>query len=261
MKLKNNFLYNNLKHVYYFALENLYKKRGIPIVINGYKFQFYPRHYRWYPEDYEKASFEYIRKYIPYGSICIDIGAHFGLFSIILAKYYNCSVYAFEPTPYSASIFGKNIIYNKLEDKIKVSECAISSTVGVVDFMIQRTDGSVANSLINYWHSDEEKNRIKVEVDTIDNRFLEKKYDFLKIDAEGVEYNVLVGATKSIQKYSPKILLALHPNAIKANGHNLGLIWDWIVQEGYTCLNRGIEINKETFCAKTELFDVFLIKS
>ena len=101
-KIYDNPAYKKLKAIYYDVLVALFGKAGVPITINGYKFRFSPRHYKWFPENYERENFDMIRRYLAEGSVCVDIGAHFGLYAVVLAKYYDCRVYAFEPTPYSA---------------------------------------------------------------------------------------------------------------------------------------------------------------
>lgn len=259
MILYDNWIYKKLKIVYFLLIRMMFKKIGVPIEINGFKLKFFPQHYRWFSEDYENDSFEFIRKNIKPNIVCVDIGAHFGLYTIILAKHFNCKVYSFEPTRYTASVLSKNIEYNHISEKVIVFQQAVSAKNGQATFLVQDTEGSVANSLVDYWHSNEHKNQITVNVVAIDEVFENIKYDFMKIDAEGAEYDVLLGATQTIRKFKPIIMLGLHPNAIKANGHSLKSIWNWIVAEGYSCQYKNKQITEEYFCSQTELFDVFLL--
>lgn len=261
MSLYDNWIYKKMKEIYYVLIGILFKKIGMPIEINGFKLKFFPQHYKWFSENYESDSFEFIRNNIKPNSVCIDIGAHFGLYTLVLAKYFNCRVYSFEPTTYTVSVLSKNIKYNHVSDNVIVFQQAVSAKNGQATFLVQDTVGSVANSLVNYWHSNENKNQVTVDVVAIDDVFDNIKYDFIKIDAEGAEYGVLLGATQTIRKYRPTIMLGLHPNAIKANGHSLKLIWDWVVAEGYSCQYKNNKITEEFFCTQTELFDVFLLNS
>jgi FkbM family methyltransferase len=259
MNLYENRLYKLIKKIYYLIISILFNKSGIDVKINQYRLKFFPLHYRWFPESSDSESFEYIRSYVNNNSVSIDVGAHFGLFTLVLAKYFNCKVYSFEPTPYTTSILKKNISFNKLNNAVTVIEKAVSKKDGKSTFLIQETDGAVSNSLIDYWHSNENKETIEVEVISIDSFFKEIKYDFIKIDAEGAEYDVLLGATNTIRINKPLILLAIHPSAIVANGNNLEQIWDWIINEGYTCNHKRYSITKEFFCSQINLFDLFLI--
>lgn len=260
MSLYENWFYIKIKKIYYFLIDILFRKTGMPIEINDFKLRFYPRHYKWFSANYEGDSFEFIKRHVKSKGVCIDIGAHFGIYTLILSKYFNCRVYSYEPTPYTASILLKNIEYNHVAEKVTVFQKAVSAKNGQATFLVQDTAGSVANSLVNYWHSDENKKQVTVDVVSIDSAFENIEYDFLKIDAEGAEYDVLLGATQTVRKYQPIIMLGLHPKAIKANGHSLKLIWDWIVAEGYECQYKNNKISEGYFCAQAELFDVFLLR-
>jgi FkbM family methyltransferase len=221
--------------------------------------RFYPKHYKWFPNKYEQDAFMFIKNYLIPGSVCIDIGAHFGLYSIVFAKYYNCNVYSFEPTDSSSEILAKNIKYNKIGDRVRVINKAVSSKNGKLFFNVQDTLGSVANSLVDYHHSDENKTKYEVDVVSIDSFFKDIPYGFIKIDAEGAEYDVLMGAKETIRKNKPKMMLGLHPKAITANGHSLKMIWELITKEDYLCYLGNKQLTESEFCFRNDLFDVFLL--
>jgi FkbM family methyltransferase len=259
MSLYENRLYQQLKKIYFSIIEVVFGATGMPIKINGFALRFYPRHYKWFPKNYEAESFEFIKNNIKQNWVCIDIGAHFGLYSLVLAKFFNCRVHSFEPTAYTASVFSKNIHLNHVEDMIIFHQKAVSDKNGTATFLVQDTNGSVANSLVNYWHSNESKKQVTVDVVSIDSQFKNLPYNFIKIDAEGAEYGVLIGASQTIREFQPLIMLGLHPNAVIANGHSLELIWEWIVAQGYSCRYKGKGMEKNIFCSQVELFDVFLM--
>lgn len=259
MNVYNNPIYKKLKVVYYILISQIFKRTGMPITVNGFKLRFYPKHYRWFPNDYEHDSFDFIKNHVLPGNVFVDIGAHFGLYSIILAKYKNSRVYAFEPTSYSAEVFLKNIKYNLVDEKIDVIQKAVSSKIGQSVFYVQDTPGAVSNSIVDYWHSNENKNKVLIEVVTIDSFFNNIKYDFLKIDAEGAEYDVLLGAIETIKKYKPKMILSLHPKAIAGRGHSLKLIWEMLNNLDYICYFGKKRMTGDDFCSKINIFDVFLL--
>lgn len=259
MNLYNNRIYIEFKKAYYVLLDIFFAKSGMPVTINGFVFRFLPKYYKWVPINYEKDAFEFIKKYLVPGGVCVDIGANFGLYSILFSKYYNCNVYSFEPTKSTVEILSKNIKYNSVEDKVTVIPKAVYSKDGKLYFNVQDTEGSVANSLVDYYHSDEYKAKVEVDVVALDSYFKEIKYDFLKIDAEGSEYDVLLGAKETIRKYKPRIILDLHPAPIKVNGHSLENIWNFLENEGYLCFFENKKIIKEDFCSRDKMFDVVLL--
>ncbi len=260
MNLYKNKIYIMLKKLYFNVIQMLLENIGVGIIVSGYKLKFYPRHYRWFPSDYECSSFEFLKQNLKKGSVCIDVGAHFGLYTLVMSRYFNCRVYCFEPTPYSADVLEKNIILNNVKEQVDIYRKAVSSNNGVANFVVQETEGSVANSLISYWHSDELNSKISVQVVTIDSIFENKYYDFIKIDAEGAELDVLRGATISIRKFKPLIMLGLHPSAMVANNHSLKMVWEWILVEGYVCYYEGRQLSESFFCMQNVVFDVFLVR-
>ena len=67
---------------------------------------------RYYPADYEPATFDFVKAHCKPGSTVLDIGAHMGLFSVVMARGVGGTgrVFSFEPTPHVRQI---------LEDVIK----------------------------------------------------------------------------------------------------------------------------------------------
>lgn len=236
----------------------IFSKTGIPIKVGtNFRLMFHPRYFRWFTTTYERDHLDYLKDIITKDGVAIDIGAHFGLYSLILAKYFKKHVIAFEPTPYSAEIFRQNISFNKLFSKIELREAAVGRENGKANFLIQETEGAVSNSLIDYWHSDEQKNNIEVDILSIDQS-VDKKISFIKIDAEGNELDVLIGAHITIEKYRPWILLALHPSAIQKKGDNLETIWDYFEKKNYKMIFNSQTMTKDMFVNRGDLFDVIL---
>jgi FkbM family methyltransferase len=93
---------------------------------------------------------------------------------------------------------------------------AMSNFVGEADFSAGRNQYSVNSSLLNLPLP--EKNTIKVPVDRLENILDElkiKEIDFISIDTEGTEVDVLEGL--NLDKYKPRFILAEYNTASKAN--------------------------------------------
>lgn len=251
--------YKTCRSFYYVILDLLYSKRGVPITINNYSFRFVPKHYRFYTADYEQYNVKLVVQHVKTGSTCIDIGAHFGFYSMLFAKYFQCKVYSFEPTPYTQKILARNIALNHLEDNIEIIPKAVSSKEAKAIFYIQEREWDVANSLVDYHHSNENKKPYEIQVTSIDNFSADKKIDLIKIDAEGEELQVLIGASKTIKKDKPIMLLALHPPAITARGDGLKMIWDLLASFDYSVISESLKISENVFCSTSNLFDVLLV--
>ncbi len=57
--------------------------------------------------------------------------------------------------------------------------------------------------------------------------------DFIKIDVEGCELKVLKGATRTIKKYRPKMIIEINREALDRQGNTSHEIFDWLRKRHY----------------------------
>ncbi|MBL7910340.1 MAG: FkbM family methyltransferase [Bacteroidia bacterium] len=193
--------------------------------------------------------------------VVFDIGAHLGLMSIICAQLLQKKgkVYSFEPTPKTFEILKKVIKLNNASDVVIPINKAVAKENKIIDFYLSVEDGSNSNSLVSKNHR--ERKPIQIQVTSLDIFAKEnniKQIDLIKIDAEGSEYDVLLGAKNIISSFKPKIILALHPPLIKNNGHNIEDIYEFLINHNYCIKLNGSVIEKNEFCTKEDFFDVHL---
>ena len=138
--------------------------------------------------------------------IVFDVGAHIGFFSYFALNKGAKIIYAFEPNPYVFEILKKHA---KLwSDKIKPFEIAIYSSDGFHDLSIPHplAGGSTLRDI-------DCSQKVRVKTTTLDN-FVKKhkieRVDFIKIDAEGAEREIIKGAKKTIKKFKPRMAIAAY---------------------------------------------------
>ncbi|MEM3630909.1 MAG: FkbM family methyltransferase [Nitrososphaerota archaeon] len=141
------------------------------------------------------------------GKVVIDVGANVGVFSIYTTIIGAKKVYAFEPVPETYNILKKNIKLNNLENLI----IPINKGLGekdenkIIYFNSSGDIGATLNfSKLKYLK--EKENKINVLVTTLDKFIKQNKIprvDFIKMDVEGYEENVLLGAKETIKKWKP----------------------------------------------------------
>jgi FkbM family methyltransferase len=135
-----------------------------------------------------------------------DVGAHFGFFSYYAVQKGAKEVYAFEPNPSTFEILKKHA--KIWSDKIKPLEFALYSSSGFLDLFIP-TPLSISSTL----REKENCEKVKVKTITLDSfvkGYNVERVDFIKIDAEGSEREILKGAKETIKKFKPKMAIAAY---------------------------------------------------
>ncbi len=128
------------------------------------------------------------------GGVVIDIGANIGTFSVYAANF-GATVYAIEPEPHNLESLRKNININDMENKINVCPYAITDFKGTVVINDMGGGSTIKDDGI-----------FGAEVEAMPlNNFFElyhiNEVDVLKIDVEGAEVEIILGASKeNLQK-------------------------------------------------------------
>ena len=149
---------------------------------------------------WEQKLINIYKEYINSDSVVIDIGSNLGTHTIpfsLLSKY----VYSFEPQKNLFNLLKKTIEYNNL-DNVKLFNNIVSN---INDDLYFNNTGCGRGGLSKY------RPRLdgiitKEKSITIDSLNLEK-CNFIKIDTEGSEWDVLAGSHKTIIKFKPIIIL------------------------------------------------------
>lgn len=180
--------------------------------------------------------------------IIIDAGANMGGFSILTAFMGAKKVYAFEPVPSTANSLSENVKLNKMQDKIIVVNKALGDKNYFSKICFRFCgDGdaklidSKTASLVKLTKC-EKVEIIKLDDFVSDNKI--KKIDFIKMDVEGFEKNVIIGAKKTILKFKPVLSLSAYhkltdkeilPKVIKSIRKDYKIILNNFDEEDFYC--------------------------
>ena len=137
------------------------------------------------------------------GNVVVDIGCHVGAFSILAAKKGASKVLSFEPLQENYNSFIDNIELNNVTDIVKPFNKAVYYSNNDVFINHGTVSGNETGS--SFLSNSRE---IKVETITLNNILKDlETCDFLKIDCEGSEYNILKNSDLSKVK---KISMEVH---------------------------------------------------
>jgi len=144
------------------------------------------------------------------GSIALDIGANEGHFiEDLLAGSRFLSVVGFEPHPSTFKRLATR--YRTFSKRVKLYNVALgerNGTVGLYDYSNQdgSSHASVLPGVVSKIHGGDEI-KIQVEMKTLDTIEINGNISLLKIDVEGLELDVIKGATRLLQKHAPRYLI------------------------------------------------------
>jgi FkbM family methyltransferase len=145
--------------------------------------------------DYERTDFEIAMRHVVQRRTAIDVGAHIGFWTTRLASSFS-QVVAIEPVFDHFACLKEN---TKSCNNVTLLHCAANNTSGAVKINV-----TVDNSGMSHIGETGED----VASITIDSLRLDS-VDFVKIDVEGFEPNVLLGAENTINKHRPIIFVEI----------------------------------------------------
>lgn len=123
----------------------------------------------------------------------IDCGANIGV-SLLYIKIRapKAQVMCFEPNPAARAVLEKNIEANNWSKEVQIFPYALGKKKGVADFFVDDKEATSSGGSTARHQKNKSRglNSYTVEVDTL-SHYIENDIDFLKIDIEGPEFDVL----------------------------------------------------------------------
>jgi FkbM family methyltransferase len=195
---------------------------------------------------FQYANIKYIHKLLKINRkkarTIIDIGANIGCNSIQYSKIAD-EVYAFEPSPMAYFLLCKNLETNNVSDNIIKYNVALGDNNGSIEFR----EDKVKLGLSSINHDGECKRRehiIIVDLNKLDDYNI-NNIDFIKIDTEGFEYDIIKGGYNTIIKNRPIIQLEINEEFCKKYDYSPNDIFEFFKKIKYKCfINTGKEYNK-----------------
>jgi FkbM family methyltransferase len=158
------------------------------------------------------------------GEVLLDIGAHIGKYALGMARIVgeNGIVLAIEPNPANYQALRKNIQLNNLKNVIALNLAAWDT-----DCTLELFTGHLAghhSTKINWKLG---ANEVKARaMDNVLNENEVKKMDWIKIDVEGAEWEVLRGLRETIDEKRPRIVA-------EVSYENIDRIKEFMEERGY----------------------------
>ena len=147
----------------------------------------------------EKALIHWVRDVLVKSDRAfVDIGAHVGTYSLVCARK-AAVTHAFECSPKTFCYLAANIALHGLTDRVRPYSCALGAAEGVLPYFVRSEDGGGNGVQPLGAVVDAVATTVPVTVRTLDSFGLEN-IGCVKIDVEGFEKNVLVGAQDTLRR-------------------------------------------------------------
>lgn len=171
-----------------------------------------------YQEPVRKKSFGFVAN----KGVALDIGANVGLWALDMCKTFR-RVIAYEPVADFRECLQKNVPYFNLH----IESCALGKESTTIDMII--TEENTGHSHVN----PDTKGSGQIPMHRLDD-LEHDEIDYIKIDCEGYEHNILQGAERTIKQFRPIIVIEqkFHKDVgIKDEGQAYDLLVSWGARE------------------------------
>jgi len=179
-----------------------------------------------------------------------DVGALFGFFSLAFAlKGADRRALAFEPNPSSRAKLEECLHLNPAA-KVEVFDFAVGLPGKVVEFERGFHYTAVTDSPARPGEENSaQRETVAIKTMSIDE-LIEKNFappDIIKIDVEGHEFDVLLGARKLLLAKKPILCVELHPDLLARRGTSSPAIVEYLEDAGYVIHDPGLKRVKKDF--------------
>lgn len=180
-------------------------------VLHGYRMKIdWDRHRSFVNGTWEPAVVQAISEVVKPGMCVVDIGAHIGFYTLVLAKLVGPQgrVLAFEPLPVNFSLLCDNINLNQCSQVQAVNQALLDHACDIqADVRLQEAlPGAVGFAEADHTQA------IAGTAVSLDD-FLDGSpapVKFIKMDVEGAESLVLKGAAQTVKTYHPTLMIEVH---------------------------------------------------
>ena len=148
------------------------------------------------------------------GGTMLDVGANVGFYSLVASLCFK-RVYAFEPCSTTFSRLEKNI---RLSMKNHIHACPLGLSSRSGKTLMRIFEANPGNNTIEKLHTSEVMHNYtheEIDIITLDEvatKFELEQVNFIKIDVEGHEAEVLRGAQETLRRWRPQLFIECHTN-------------------------------------------------
>lgn len=201
----------------------------------------------------EQNTFQIIKRLLPIGGTFVDVGANIGIYTCVIANHVGStgSIIAFEPMTENLAPLYQNIALNQLKN-IEVQELALSNCPRSFNLYVPDSHQQGSSGCTQVWNPGDWVSVGTTSATTLDIVFQKERLDFIKIDTQGHELEILEGAKSTIEQYQPFILCEVSED-------NREKVFDLAKDWGYSIFRETKDGFLSSSLQSSGWIDVFLI--
>lgn len=188
--------------------------------------------------DYEKSERDFVLSFLRNGMIFFDVGANFGLYTLLAARLVGNSghVHSFEPSPFEYSKLLRNIRLNMLKN-VSTNQVAVGDRNDSIEFTIYGNGWGAYNTIADSNQLNVPSTRTSVrqtKLDTYIRTHGITQIDFIKIDVEGAEKKVFQGGSSLLwPKLRPLVMCEFSDQRTVNLSYKATELWNYLVDFDY----------------------------
>jgi FkbM family methyltransferase len=177
---------------------------------------------------WDDPEIDLIARVVRPGDTVIDIGANFGLYAWHLSRAVGPGghVYAFEPIPFTASVFRLVSRLLRFNRSVQLINKGCGERAGTVSFRVPlQESGAIIAGLVHMAGRDNDRpgrkenfadfdktKEIQAEIVAVDEYFPDLQHlTLLKCDIEGADYWALKGSRRTLERNRPLVIVEIIP--------------------------------------------------
>jgi FkbM family methyltransferase len=163
--------------------------------------------------EFEDMSF--VLHFLGEGDLFVDIGANMGTYTILASGVRRANTIAIEPTLVTFNILQQNIELNQIDHLVNTENIGLAGSSGFLNFSTQY--GTMNRVVTEKDNREVQQTKVKT-LDEILRNQNDQETILLKIDVEGYETEVLIGAEQSLTDLRIKAIII----ELNGSGHHYG---------------------------------------
>ncbi|GHB37294.1 FkbM family methyltransferase [Mongoliitalea lutea] len=180
--------------------------------------------------EYEKLTNKILLDYVKEGDVVIEAGANIGTETLLISKLVGAEgkIFAFEPSPHVFEKLTCNVKLHTIYNNVQLFDCALGEEDSTITFYVfpKKYHNSGIGGKYSNWENTIPITVPQLSLDSWAAKHQPNRIDFIKMDIQGAELDLLHGSSKLISTYRPKIFLEAQENQAK--------LFEFLTNKSYT---------------------------